>query len=224
MFKTELHCHSKDASPCGKESVEKLVEIYTKAGYDTVVLSNHFAQCVYDYYGCKSMDEYVDLFMNAGEKMIRAAEGKLTVLIGAELRFNDCQNDYLLFGDFYDFIRNTPDLFNLTPQAFHEICKQKGWLFVQAHPFRLGMTVINPEFLDGMEVYNGHIGHPSRNFIAEQWAEAYGLIKTSGTDLHYDYVPATGGIATQEKIQSMAQLVEILKSGNYTLLKSDKVI
>ena len=78
-------------------------------------------------------------------------------------------------------------------------------------------------FLDGIEVYNGHIGHEERNFIAEQWANEYGLIKTSGTDMHYDYVPASGGILTEEKITDMKMLADVLRSGRYELLKSDKV-
>ena len=223
MFKTELHCHSKDASPCSTESVESLVKIYLQAGYDTVVLTNHFSRPVYEHYGAKSMDEYVDLFFNATKKLQDAAQGKFTVLVGAEMRFDGANNDYLCFGITEDYLRSADRIFNLSPYEFHEICKRNGWLFIQAHPFRNGMTVIDPVCLDGVEVYNGHIGHASRNFIAESWANEYGLIKTSGTDLHYDYVPATGGILTQEKITSIEQLINLLKSGDYTLLKTDLV-
>ena len=223
MFKTELHCHSIDASPCSTESVESLVDIYTKAGYDTVVLTNHFCKPVYDVYGCKSMDEYTDIFMRAAKKMQDVAKGKLTVLIAAEIRFNGANNDYLCFGITEEYMRSETGFFDLDPAAFHEVCKKNGWLFIQAHPFRNYMMVINPTYLDGVEVYNGHIGHASRNFIAEQWANEYNLIKTSGTDLHYAYVPASGGILTNEKIISIEQLISVLKSGEYTLLKTDLV-
>ena len=142
--------------------------------------------------------------MQAFKTMKEIAKDKLTILCGAEIRFNCNANDYLWFGDFEDFMRKTPDIFDYTPDRFHEVCKQNGWLFIQAHPFRNGITVTRPDFLDGVEVYNGHIGHPERNFIAEMWANEYDqLIKTSGTDLHYEYVPATGGILTEEKITSV---------------------
>ncbi|MBQ8725505.1 MAG: hypothetical protein IJY84_00180 [Clostridia bacterium] len=223
MFKTELHCHSNDASPCSTESVESLTKIYSQAGYDTMILTNHFSKPVYDHYGMKSIGEYVDFFMSAVKKMQDAAQGKFTVLVGAEIRFNDSCNDYLCFGMTEEFMRLNEGIFDLSPFEFHEICKQNGWLFIQAHPFRNGMTVVNPAYLDGVEVYNGHIGHASRNFIAESWANEYGLIKTSGTDLHYEYVPATGGILTEEKITSISQLISVLKNGNYQLLKTDLV-
>ncbi len=222
MFRTELHCHSNDASPCGKESAETLVDIYSSAGYDSIVLTNHFNRDCFETYKCNSWQEYVDLFMNAYEKLKRAAEGKLTVILGAELRFTKNYNDYLWIGANEEFMRNNPTMFEMKPAQFHEICQENGWLFVQAHPFRNHMTVVKPCHLDGVEVYNGHIGHESRNFLAEAWAEEYSLIKTSGTDLHEREVPPTGGILTEEKICSSDQLVRILKSGSYTLLKSDK--
>lgn len=223
MYKTELHCHSKEASPCSTESAESLIEIYTKAGYDTVVLTNHYSPWVYDPNKFKSIDEYVDFVMGAFKKMQSQAEGKLNVLFAVEIRFKCNANDYLCFGITEEFLRKTPDIFDFTPDKFYEICKQNGWLFIQAHPFRNGITVNNPSFLDGIEVYNGHIGHPERNFIAKQWAEEYNLIKTSGTDLHYSHVPASGGILTKEKITDVSQLIDILKSGDYELLTSDKV-
>ena len=224
MFKTELHCHSSEASPCSTESAESLVEIYTKAGYDTIVLTNHFCPDVYNLRKFENVEQYVDYLMYAGEKMKRAAEGKLSVIIGMEIRFKCVGNDYLLFGDFEEYMRKTPEVFDFSPSQFFEICNQKGWLLIQAHPFRNNITVSNPAFIHGMEVYNGHSGHAERNFISEQWANEYShLIKTSGTDLHYSHVEATGGILTEEKITSMKQLVDVLKSGKYQLLKSNKV-
>ena len=41
-YKTELHCHSRDASGCSSESAEGIVRKYTEAGYTTVCLTNHF--------------------------------------------------------------------------------------------------------------------------------------------------------------------------------------
>ena len=89
----------------------------------------------------------------------------------------------------------------------------------EGRPFRNLMIVIDPRMVDGVEVFNGHFGHDSRNEIANMWAEKFNLIKTFGTDFHYITSPANGGIFTEEEITDMAQLIEILKSGNYTLNK-----
>ena len=217
MFKTELHCHSSEASPCSTDSAESLVEIYTKAGYDTVILTNHFSPCVFDLYKCKNIGEYVDIFMQAFKKMKEVAKDKLTILCGAEIRFNCNANDYLWFGDFEDFMRKTPDIFDYTPDRFHEVCKQNGWLFIQAHPFRHTMKVVDPKMVDGVEVYNAK-NESFRNFIADKWADHFGLIKTSGTDIHKPHETPSGGILTEKKMETMQDVLEVIKSGNYKLV------
>ena len=131
-------------------------------------------------------------------------------MLGMELRFDENSNDYLIFGITEEFLRNNPPLYEMNPSSFSKLARENGILFVQAHPFRNSMTVIQPWLLDGVEVFNGHMGHDSRNEIANMWAEKYGLIKTSGTDFHYDHVPANAGILTENKIEDMTTLVEIL--------------
>ncbi len=217
MFKTELHCHSKDISLCARVNTQEIIDTFVNKGYSTIVLANHFngytmdAICPGDWVG------FVDKYYGAYEKLKSDAEGKLNILFGAELRFNQNCNDYLLFGLTKEFLYEHPEIFTLNPEKFHVLAKENGILFIQAHPFRNDMTVTRPNHLDGVEVFNGHFGHDSRNDIATMWAEKYGLIKTSGTDFHYITSPANGGILTENEITEMSQLVEILKSGNYKL-------
>ena len=220
MFKTELHCHSNDISACARVSTQDIINKFYEAGYSTLVLTNHFSQGTLDHVGAKSWDEWIDKFVGAYEKLKNEALGKLNILLGLELRLNDSDNDYLVFGATEEFLRKIPHVFDLWPEDFHRLANENGCLFVQAHPFRNHMKIKRPDCLDGVEVFNGHFGHDSRNDIAELWAERYNLIKTSGTDFHYNDSPANGGIFTECEITSMEQLVEILKSGNYTLNKN----
>ena len=59
----------------------------------------------------------------------------------------------------------------------------------------------------------------SINEMSDMWADKYGLIKTSGTDFHYNHVPVNAGILTEHKIEDMETLVETLRNGNYELIK-----
>ena len=219
MFKTELHCHSKSISACARVSDEQIIEVFTTWGYSTVVLANHFSRGTKEHVKADSWEKWVNTYVAGYESLKEAAKGKLNILLGMELRFNENDNDYLVFGITKEFLLSHPDIFEMGPYNFHKLAKENGCLFIQAHPFRNNMTVIHPDMLDGVEVFNGHMGHDSRNDIADMWADKYGLIKTSGTDFHYETSPANGGIITEEEITSMDQLVEILKSGNYTLNK-----
>ncbi len=219
MFKTELHCHSKSVSACARVSNEEIIEKFTSAGYTSLVLANHFNKGTQEFLGCANYQDFVTAYLKGYEDLKRDANGKLNVILAMELRFNENTNDYLVFGITEEFLRAHEEIFSLNPERFSKISREAGLIFVQAHPFRNSMTVVRPDFLDGVEVYNGHKGHDSRNEIADMWADRYGLIKTSGTDFHYPHVPANAGILTETEITSSSQLVEILKSGNYSLIK-----
>ncbi len=219
MFKTELHCHSKSISECASVSNEEIINKYTEAGYSTIVLANHFNKTTQDFHKCENYQDFVTVYVNGYKDLKKDAEGKLTVLLGMELRFTENVNDYLVFGITEEFLREHEPLYLMNPESFSKLARENGILFVQAHPFRNSMTVIRPGLLDGVEVFNGHMGHDSRNEIADAWADKYGLIKTSGTDFHYNHVPANAGILTENKIDSMDTLVETLKSGKYELIK-----
>ena len=217
MFKTELHCHSNDISQCARVDTGEIVNTFYGNGYNTVVLTNHLNMYTMEQICPSDWEGFVNNYYGAYEKLKNEAEGKMNVLFGAELRFNANCNDYLLFGLTKEFLLSNPQIFEMNPESFHDLAKKNDILFIQAHPFRNDMTVIRPSHLDGIEVFNGHFGHDSRNEIANLWAEKYDLIKTSGTDFHYITSPANGGIITDEEITSMPQLVQILKSGNYSL-------
>lgn len=219
MFRTELHCHSSDVSECARVDAQTIVDKYTNGGYTTLVLTNHFNEGTYNFKKSISWQDWIDKYVDGYKTLKKCAEGKLEILLGMELRFTCALNDYLVFGVTEEFLRSHEDLYKMEPHTFHELAKENGLLFIQAHPFRDGMTIIPHWDLDGVEAYNGHKGHDSRNEIADLWADKYNLIKTSGTDFHYGHVPTNAGILTEEKITSMDQLVEILKSGKYKLIK-----
>lgn len=219
MFKTELHCHSNDVSECARVDVNTIVEKYTKGGYSSLVLCNHFNAGTYKYLKCESWNEWIDKYIYGYTRLKKAAQGKLNIMLGMELRFTGASNDYLVFGVTEEFLRAHEYLYDMNIWDFHKLAKENGMLFIQAHPFRDGMTVVHPHALDGVEVFNGHMGHDSRNDIANAWADKFGLIKTSGTDFHYEDVPTNAGILTENEITSLSELVDVLKSGKYKLIK-----
>jgi len=217
MFKTELHCHSKGISQCAWVTYEEIIDTFVNKGYSTLVLANHLNSYTMDAVCKGDWNGFVDKYYDAYQQLKELAKGKLNILFGAELRFNENCNDYLLFGLTKEFLYEHPEIFTLNAESFHNLAKENGILFIQAHPFRNWMTVTKPDFVDGVEVFNGHFGHDSRNDIANMWAEKFGLIKTSGTDYHYITSPANGGILTENEITDMAQLIKTLKSGCYEL-------
>ena len=221
-YKTELHCHSKDASGCSHESVEGICEKYGRYGYTTICLTNHFTPTG-DYLNPEEWAAKIDRKYAAYEKLKACAGDWFHILMGLEFRFAQNSNDYLVFGfDRNWLIKHTGTLLRDGIRAFTDIARADGILTIQAHPFRFGMVATNPDYVDGIEIYNGHPGHNSNNDIAEAWGRKYGKILTAGTDHHNpDHMP-DGGIRTDFPITSEKQLVETLRSGNYTLIRGDE--
>ena len=227
MFKTELHCHSAEVSNCAHAYADYIVDRYISEGYSTIVLTNHFNKETFKNKRFDMLDapwdEKVDYFMNGYHKMVEAAAGRINIILGMELRFFCEINDYLVYGITEEFLRAHPEMMDSNPKEFSPVVRDAGMLFIQAHPFRNGMKITNPAYLDGVEVNNGHTGHDSRNDIAYAWAEKFGLIKTSGTDFHDVTHVCGSGIATESEIKTTEDLLETLKSGKYEIMRSGAV-
>lgn len=221
MYKTELHCHSSDVSACARADSAMIAKLFYEAGYTSLVLTNHFASFTYDHLNSRSWQDFIDKFVAGVTNLRSAVDGKINILLGIELRNKESNNDYLIFGIDEDFLRKNEFFYNLPLAEIHSAVKKAGAVLIQAHPFRNGMSVVNPESIDGVEIFNGHHGHDSRNEIAAMWAKKYSLITTAGTDFHYTHSAPNGGIMTDVPVTSERQLAEILKSGCYTLIKED---
>jgi hypothetical protein len=98
-----------------------------------------------------------------------------------------------------------------------EVAEKNNILIIQAHPMRNSMTVMNPDYLDGYEVYNGNMRHNSRNAIADAWAELNCKIKVSGSDFHQLEDLARGGVYFDNYVESTQQLVQELIKGRYKI-------
>lgn len=226
QYKTELHCHSNIVSFCGRISPAEIVERYVSHGYTSLVLTehiNHPAFTAPHYTGGDTLEDCAEFFYSGYRSLVEAAKGKLHILLAAELCFDRSGTDYLIYGVEKEHL---PMLISLLDGRLDDISKrvrEAGMLFVQAHPFRNGIKVTNPALLDGVEVYNGHPYIDCRNDFAHLWAERYGLIATSGTDTHHPDRPINGGIVTDFPITTNAELLAVLKSGNYALLENGEV-
>lgn len=210
-------------SSCGRIAVEELVELYLAAGYTTVALTNHFNRHTFSAPAALSAvtpEEKVRFFVSDWIKMREAARGRLHVLLGIEFRLDyQEETDFLVYGLGEEFLLANPDILQLKFPAFSALVRESGGLLVQAHPFRNNVVISDPRLIDGVETWNCSSRHASRNDVAEFWADRFSLIKTSGSDLHRNYQTIAGGIETDAPITNDAELISILRGGNYRLLR-----
>ncbi len=226
MGKYELHIHTAENDLVAKEGGASIVNLYRNAGYDGIVITDHYFAMFYDWFkdelAGKDHRGIIDRWL-CGYRAAKAEGDKqgFTVLLGAEVRFDGPMiNDYLVYGITEEFLYNAPLLNRLKGlDELLEILPEEA-IVVQAHPFRDNMTVKDPEKLFGVEVYNGGTAE-FRNKMAKLYAEHYNKPMTSGSDFHNSDALALGGIVTDKKITSSGELVEVLRGGNYTIIEGN---
>ena len=225
MYRYELHSHTSECDRDAALSARELVRLYKDSGYDGMVITDHYIERFYTLWFPEDVkglthEQQVTRWLR-GFRTAREEGEKVgfTVLPGAEVRFDDYPNDYLLYGLHEEFFYTVPRLNELKNVKELLSLMPEGVCVVHAHPFRNGMAVADPTGLFGIEAYNGGT-EKFRNEMAHTYAEHYGLAKTSGSDIHSTARLAKGGIETPHKIATPEDLINVLRSGEYSLIET----
>lgn len=211
-FKTELHAHTTPASGCSEITPEHLIEVYKEKGYTSIALTNHFI--VDDADPQEKITKYLDDYYKTIE--IGKKEG-INIILGSEIRFSENYNDYLIYGIIPDDLYDINSLLYKGIDNFYKEYKNDKNIILQAHPFRNGIELANPESIDGIEAFNLHPGHNSRVGFAAQYARKHGFLITCGTDYHHFGHEGLCGILTKEPITDSHQLAQVLKNKDYII-------
>ena len=220
MYKTETHLHTAESSPCSKLSAEEMLELYYKAGYKTVIVTDHFIQKYLDRYNSTCWQNAVERFF-LGYRNAKAAGDKLgvNVIPGAEIHLTNVPGDYLLYGVTQEILCKYPDICKMTHAEFYRTMRGEGVLVVQAHPRRDGGTYSDFDCVDGLEVFNSNPRHDDRNELAQAQADEHKLYKTAGSDAHRLEDYALSGMESENEIKTIEDFIALVKSEKGQLIK-----
>lgn len=214
MYKYELHCHTKESSPCGRKSAEEIVKMYKQNGYDGIVITDHLFLRNHKKFKFLRAKKYVDEFLKGYREAKKYEDDNFKVFLGAELRFWYHGIDLLLYGIDENILKK----YNLLCKGYRSlrrIADKEKFLIIAAHPYRLYPLKPNPKYIHGAEVVNGKTDTET-NEKSRLWAEKHGLkILTSGSDFHSGNESGRCGILTFEKVETNSDFIKILLSGNY---------
>lgn len=222
-MKIELHAHTAHSSACGRVEAAQGLAMYRDAGYDAVVITDHYNTHNLDRFPGAPLEQ-TRAWLGGYQQAKTAGETLgLRVLFGLEARLPGSENDYLIFGAEPEFVLENPQLHELDLPGLHALCRRYGALLVQAHPNRSTCTPAPHEHLDGVEVFNGNPRHDSHNDLTlSQAKRTPRLILTSGSDFHRPEDLARGGIVTDRDVRTSRDLADCLTSGDYTLIRTEE--
>lgn len=218
-MKFEMHMHTSEVSPCSKRSAFEGIKDYKEAGYDGVVITDHFNDYVLESFN-GSDRERVKRYLKGYYKAKEAGSALgIRVLFGIETCLKGNEDDFLIYGVTPEFLYEYPKLYEMSLEKMYESVHQAGGLVIQAHPFRGYCQMRDSKFLDGVEVFNGNPRHDSRNYLAKEFMTKHSsLIKTSGSDYHERGDVARGGMEFTMNICSEESLKKALVLREYHLL------
>ena len=100
MFKIETHMHTSHVSACASLDAVTLAEGYQKAGYAAVAVTDHYNRDTFRYLHIDTMahGDIMPAFLDGFHRMEEECSKRgVLVYQGAELRFDEFCNDYLLY-------------------------------------------------------------------------------------------------------------------------------
>lgn len=221
MYRYELHCHTAKTSACSRLSAGEMVSLYLANGYDGIFVTDHFLN------GNTTVDkslpyrEAVERFTEGYREVKEVAGDRLDVFFGFEYSYKG--TDILTYGWDEEILASYPEILEMSMREYCEFCAAHGALAVQAHPFRVAPYIDHIRLfsgIEGVEVMNA--GRDKRtNDLAAYYADAYGKIRTGGSDLHSPGQAVLSGMAFEERLHSPADMIRLLREGKGEILRID---
>jgi len=221
-YRIELHAHTSPVSGCSQIPPAQLVQTYHDLGCHAVAITNHFTPGLLS---DRTPEQALEYYMN--DFRLTKAEGDrlgVNILLGFELRFTESNNDYLIFGvdeaDAAEFLT----VLDKGVENFVKNVKKPRHFFAQAHPYRSGITVIDPAWMDGVESYNVHPGHNSRIAVGSRFARENHLIELCGTDYHHPTHEGLGLTLAKTLPADSMELADLLRTGDFLFRVGGSVV
>lgn len=227
-----MHLHTAGNSKCALEMPADIAKLYHQKGYGGIVCTNHFNRHDLDVYmggKYKLIDDKIQDYLKGYYELKKECEKYgIDVFLGLEASPDFCTyykllppyGEFLIYGITPELLRESGvDILNMDQKELFDWCNQHGLIMIQAHPYRMICTILDERYMHGMEVANLHPGQNSRNDKAEKFASERDFIKTGGSDFHFAGGEG-GGIILDRAPVDEKDLVQLLKSGNYQIIRT----
>lgn len=218
-FLYEPHAHTAETSKCGHLPAAEVVERYAAKGFSGLAVTDHLhGEYLSRVDRGGSWDAVVDHFLTG----YRAAKARgdqlgLDVLLGAELRFPENDNDYLVYGFDETWLRANPYLCRMHAREFFAKYRDQV-LIIHAHPYRDGNVEVFEDAVHGVELLNAsprHTQDDERTLDLCRRHPAY--LRLAGSDTHRVGDEARAGVCLPRRVQTSRACREALQTRRFHL-------
>lgn len=218
-FLFDPHTHTAETSKCGHLPAAEVVDRYVRHGFSGLVVTDHLhpeylSRIDTDHDWNAVCDHYLSGY-HASKK--RGDEVGFQVLLGAELRFPENDNDYLVYGIDENWLRSNPYICYMSAQEFFDKYHNQV-LIIHAHPFRKGSAPVQETAVHGAEIINGNPRHENNNDLAlalcRRHPEYYRL---AGSDTHRAGDEAQAGVLLPEKPKDSFAYKHLIETRRFRL-------
>lgn len=216
----ETHLHTNEASACAVLSGKEQALRYKEAGYDGIIVTDHF----FNGNSCIPIDltweERVERFCSGYENArLMGDKLGLSVFFGWESNYHS--TEFLIYGPDKEWLKHQPDMLSWTIEEQYKKVRETGGLVVHAHPYRIRPYIsevrLFPDYVDAVEVIN--VGNQNEEFdrLAAAYAKRHSKPATAGTDSH-GIEQSRSGMVFNHKLTGIEDYIECVMSGEYELI------
>lgn len=215
----DTHVHTAETSACAHVAAADVVARYARSGYSGLVITDHLhpeylSRIDTEHNWDKAMDHYLFGYRAAKK---RGEELGLDILLGAELRFPQNDNDYLVYGIDEQWLRSHPYLCCTSAMEFFDQF-HKDVLIIHAHPYRDGNTVVFEDAVHGSELINAHPRHENHNELALELCRRHPeYYRLAGSDAHDDGDDSHAGVFLPQRVHDSFAYKDMIESRRFRL-------
>jgi predicted metal-dependent phosphoesterase TrpH len=224
LFKYETHVHTNQGSACGSNTGTEMARYFKSIGYAGMVVTDHFIGGNTAVPAGLPWEEAMDVFCSGYEDAKKKGdEIGFDVFFGFEYAYRG--TEFLIYGLDKTWLKANPQIVGIHLEEALRIFKDAGAFIIHAHPYREAYYIdkirLMPDYTDAVEVYNA-ANLKAFNVKAEKYAQLHNIPGVSGGDAHCiirDSGRKVGGIEVKQRLNSISELTEAIKSGDFTIIK-----
>lgn len=229
----ETHLHTNIGSACGNNTGREMAKAAKEYGYAGIIVTEH------NWGGNTAIsrdldwNDWIDRFAVGYEQALSyGKENDLDVFWGYEAGYNG--TEFLIYGISPEWMKAHPQLRNASIEEQYELVSEAGGLVVHAHPYREEFYIpeirLYPDYVHAVEGINATHSNsrskahnnPDFDKLALEYASLHNLPITAGSDIHSTNLLG-GGVLTKNRLHSIHDYVELIKSGDYMLTNGEVI-